>query len=142
MLGDLDAGESGRRLLVMAVTLNKRAFEHAKALVEAGKFAYDTRDDWSEHRPSAKAENKYIDEHGMDEYGKWYLGIDREKSDTTKGAYEFPYGDFAKVHRCRILAAESRAGQYKHEDIANAVSHLHDMMEAQHRSRGARTSTG
>jgi hypothetical protein len=26
-------------------------------------------------------------------------------------AYEFPYGDFQKVHRCGILSAESRAAQ-------------------------------
>jgi len=42
----------------------------------------------------------------------------------------FPYGDFKRVHRCAILAAESRAGQYKHFDIENAVAHLHGMMEA------------
>jgi hypothetical protein len=34
------------------------------------------------------------------------------------------------VHRCGLLAAESRASQYKHEDIAKAVAHLHGMLEA------------
>ena len=47
----------------------------------------------------------------------------------TKGRYEFPYGDFEKVHRCGVLTAESRAGQYKHLDIENAAAHLHGMIE-------------
>jgi hypothetical protein len=28
-----------------------------------------------------------------------------------------------------VLAAESRAGQYKHYDIENAAAHLHGMIE-------------
>lgn len=39
------------------------------------------------------------------------------------------YG-FKKVHRCAVLAAESRAGQYKYSDIENAAAHLHGMLEA------------
>jgi hypothetical protein len=127
---------------VMAVALNKEAFEYAKSLVLEGKFVYDGRDDWSEHRPSANAENEFIREHGMAEYGKWYLGIDHEKPETTKAAYEFPYGDFEKVHRCGILSAESRAAQYKHQDIANAAAQLHGMIEAHQRPRRVRTFTG
>jgi hypothetical protein len=40
--------------------------------------------------------------------------MDDEKSEDTKARYKFPYGDFEKVHRCGVLSAESRAGQYKH----------------------------
>jgi hypothetical protein len=29
-----------------------------------------------------------------------------------------------------VLSAESRAGQYKHHDIENAVAHLHGMIDA------------
>ena len=126
----------------MAVTLNKKAFENAKALILEGKFVSDQRDDWSEHQPSAKEENEFIRQHGIGEYAKWHLGINDEKSDTTKGAYEFPYGDFEKVHRCGILSAESRAAQYKHQDIASAAAHLRDMIEAEQRSRRVRTSAG
>ena len=125
----------------MAVTLNRKAFEHAKTLVLEGKFVYDERDAWSEHQPSAQDENEFIRLHGMDEYAKWHLGIDNEKPKDTKGAYEFPYGDFKKVHRCGILSAESRAAQYKHDDIASAVAHLHGMIEAQKHSAGIRAST-
>ena len=114
----------------MSVKLNKQAFEHAKQLITAGHVVCDDRDAWSEHRPSAEKENDFIRQHGFAEYAKWYLGIDEDKAEDTKGRYEFPYGDFQDVHRCGVLSAESRAGQYKHSDIENAAAHLHGMMEA------------
>ncbi|MGC1298430.1 MAG: hypothetical protein WA869_25670, partial [Alloacidobacterium sp.] len=55
----------------------------------------------------------------------------------TKRHYEFPYGDFEKAHRCRILTAESRAGQYKHFDVENAAAHLHGMIDAKHEQKEA-----
>jgi hypothetical protein len=113
----------------MAVTLNRRAFEHAKELINEGRFVLDERDAWSEHQPSAQDENEFIRLHGFPEYGKWYLGINDEKPLETKGHYEFPYGDFKNVHRCGVLTAESRAGQYKHYDIENAAAHLHGMLD-------------
>jgi putative alpha-1,2-mannosidase len=116
----------------MAVHLNRSAYAHAKELVSMGKFVFDERDAWSEHRLSAQEENEFLERHGFEEYAKWYLGINDEKPEHTKGRYEFPYGDFAKVHRCGVLTAESRAGQYKHHDIENAAAHLHGMIDARH----------
>jgi hypothetical protein len=54
--------------------------------------------------------------------------------DSRKGHYKFPYGDFQNVHRCGLLAAQSRAGQRKYYDIELAVAHLHGMLEALRRS--------
>ena len=113
----------------MAVKLNNQAFEHAKKLIEQGKFVFDEKDMWSEHQPSAQEENRYIAEHGFGEYGKWYLGIDDTEDEDNKGRYKFPYGDFEKVHRCGVLSAESRAGQYKYADIEGAAAHLHGMLD-------------
>ena len=113
----------------MAVKVNRKAYDHAKRLITEGKVVLDERDDWSEHQPSASQENAFIAEHGWGEYAKWYLGVDDEESEQTKGRYKFPYGDFENVHRCGVLSAESRAAQYKHEDIANATAHLHGMLE-------------
>lgn len=123
----------------MSVKLNKRAFEHAKTLVDEGRVVMDDRDAWSEHRPSAEQENAFIARHGFGEYGKWHLGIDSTKPEDTKGRYKFPYGDFKKVHRCALLSAESRAGQYKYRDIENAVAHLHAMLESGAHARRPRT---
>lgn len=115
---------TGRR-----VRLNETAYDHAKALVAEGKAVIDERDDWSEHQPSAREENEYIQEHGWRAYARWYLGINEEADEETKERYEFPYGDFEKVHRCGILAAESRAAQYDHPDIEAAAAHLHGMLD-------------
>jgi len=114
----------------MAVKLNQRAFDHAKRLIEERRVVLDERDAWSEHQPSAEQENEIIRRHGFEEYGRWYLGIDDSAAEDTKGRYSFPYGDFQNVHRCGVLSAESRAGQYKHFDIERAAAHLHGMLDA------------
>ncbi|MFL5955473.1 MAG: hypothetical protein ACJ76I_15345 [Gaiellaceae bacterium] len=114
----------------MAVKLNRSGYRHAQELIEKGRVVVDDRDDWSEHQPTAEDENQFIEEHGWDEYGSWHLGVDQEAKPQTKGHYKFPYGDFQRVHRCAILAAESRAGQYKYDDVEKAVAHLHGMLEA------------
>jgi len=68
----------------MTVRLNNRAYEHAKRLINEGKFVYDQRDAWSEHRPSARRENEFIERRGFFEYGKWYLAINDEYREDTK----------------------------------------------------------
>jgi hypothetical protein len=114
----------------MSIKLNNRAFDNAKQLIEEGRYVLDERDAWSEHQPSAHEENAFIAEHGLSEYARWYLGIDTEQDEDNKGRYRFPYGDFKDVHRCGVLSAESRAAQYKHEDIESAAAHLHGMLDA------------
>ena len=114
---------------VVATKLNEGAFDHAKALIDKGLFVVDERDAWSEHQPTAAEEDRFIERHGFREYAKWYLGIDDAHREDIKERYKFPYGDFEKVHRCGILSAESRAGQYKHTDIENAAAHLHGMID-------------
>jgi hypothetical protein len=111
------------------VRLNETAYEHARTLITEGRAVLDERDDWSEHQPSARQENAFIRDHGWRPYARWYLGINEEAADETKERYEFPYGDFEKVHRCGVLAAESRAGQYDHPDIEAAAAHLHGMLD-------------
>lgn len=120
----------------MAIELNEKALDHASRLIQQGLVVLDDRDRWSEDQPSARQEDQYIAEHGMSEYARWYLGIDPDQAEQNKSRYSFPYGDFHKVHRCGVLAAESRAAQYKHADVAGAAAHLHGMLEtARARSR-------
>lgn len=113
----------------VAVRLNEAAYNHAKDLINEGKYVLDDRDDWSEHQPSAEQENRYIEQHGFSAYSRWHLGIDDEHKVDTKARYKFPYGDFENVHRCAVLSAESRAGQRKYLDIQKAVAHLYGMLE-------------
>jgi hypothetical protein len=123
----------------MTVGLNGRAFEHAKNLIKDGKFVYDDRDAWSEHQPSAAEEDRFIEENGYREYRRWYLGVDDEEDEDNKARYKFPYGDFDKVHRCGLVAAESRAGQGRYFDIELAIAHLHGMIDALHAAGASRT---
>jgi hypothetical protein len=111
-----------------AVKVNIGAFEYAKELIKQGHIVADGRGAWSEHQPSAVAENEFIRLHGFGEYAKWHLGIDDRYAESTKRRYKFPYGDFKNVHRCGVLAAQSRAGQYKYYEIENAAAQLKAMI--------------
>ncbi|BDZ47164.1 hypothetical protein [Naasia aerilata] len=113
----------------MAVKLNKKALEQARNLVKQGKVVKDARGDWSEASPSAAEENSFLEKHGYDEYAKWHLGIDEEKSEETKGRYSFPYGDFSKVRRGGVISVESRAAQNDHDDIAKAAKELLELID-------------
>src|SRR5262245_23546536 len=114
----------------MEIKLNQRAFEHAKRLIDEGRVVIDQEDNWSGHQPSTAEENEYLRANGFGEYSKWYLAIDQSESPKTKQAYRLPYGDFQRVHLCALLAAESRAAHYKHQDIQEAAAQLHDMLAA------------
>jgi hypothetical protein len=113
----------------MTVKLNKKAFDHAKSLIKDNKVVIDTRDDWSEHAPSTKDENTFLDKNGNAEYSKWFLGVDDEHPEGQKGRYKFPYGDFKKIHRCAVISGESRAGQYDHDDIRDALGTLLERLD-------------
>lgn len=108
----------------MTIKLNHDALRHARQLIKDSRIALDDRDDWSEHAPDTDKENAFIDKHGYTEYGTWHLGEDGDRTAETKGRYSFPFGDFRRLHRCAILAIESRAAQNDHDDIAQAAKTL------------------
>ena len=113
----------------MAIELNQPALRHARALVRDGKVVRDDRDAWSEAAPTADEENSFIERNGWTEYSHWHLGIDKQEDAETKGAYSFPIGDFRRVHRSGVISAESRAGQYDHDEIRDALKKLLDLID-------------
>jgi hypothetical protein len=113
----------------VTVKLNRKGLSHARRLAEQGKVVRAGHDDWSEHAPSTDDENAFIDEHGYGAYGEWFLGVDDDMNEDTKGRYSFPYGDFTKVHRSGVIAAESRAAQNDHDDIATAAKNLLELID-------------
>lgn len=115
----------------MSATLFGDGYAYARELVDYGQVTRDERDDWSEHQPSAEEENDFIRQHGLAEFGRWHLGVDTNASRETKAHYKFPYGDFKRVHRCAIISAESRAGQYNYLDIEKAAKHLLELIDSQ-----------
>ena len=108
----------------MAIQLNEPALRHARALVREGKVVRDDRDDWSEAAPTPDEENAFIERDGWTEYSHWHMGVDESANRETKNAYSFPFGDFRKVHRSGVIAGESRAGQYDHDEIRDALKKL------------------
>ena len=115
----------------MAIELNHPALRQARALVREGKVVRDERDDWSEAAPSAADENAFIEKEGWTQFAHWHLGIDKTENRETKGAYSFPFGDFRRVHRSGVIAGESRAGQYGHDEIRDALRALRELIDAQ-----------
>jgi hypothetical protein len=113
----------------MTVKLNESAYEHAKRLIEEGKFVDDERDAWSDHHPSTRTENEFIEKNGLSEYKKWFLAVNDEYREDSKRRCEFPHGDFENVHCCSILAAKSRACQDKYIDVENAAADLLDAID-------------
>src|SRR3954463_5308395 len=113
----------------MAIELNQPALRQARALVRDGKVVRDERDAWSEAAPTADEENSFIEQQGWTEYSHWHLGIDREENPETKGAYSFPFGDFRRVHRSGVISGESRAGQFDHAEIRDALRSLLELID-------------
>jgi hypothetical protein len=115
----------------MAVKLNRKGYEHAKSLIESGRTSKDELGDWGEEQPDSERQNTYLERHGYQEYGLWFLGIHDEEPEDTKGHYGFPYGDFSRVHRSGLIAAESRAAQNDHPEIAKAARRLLDLIDGE-----------
>ena len=120
---------------IHAVRRNQDPFDFAREPIKHRRVVADGRGAWSQHQPSAEEENEFIRLHGFGEYAKWHLGIDDAHGEKTKARYKFPYGDFKNVHRCALLAVESRAAQYKHYDIENAALELREMISGSNRDR-------
>jgi len=108
----------------MTIELNEPAVRQARALVREGKVVRDERDDWSEAAPTADEENAFIEREGWTAFAHWHLGIDKDENPETKKAYSFPYGDLRKVRRSGVISGESRAGQYDHAEIEDALKKL------------------
>ncbi|HEX8427454.1 hypothetical protein [Hymenobacter sp.] len=114
----------------MSIELNPAAVKFAQRLIEEGKLKND-QGQWDEHNPDTSAENKFLDQHEIAEYGQWHLGLDMSKGEDTKGRYHFPYGDFATVHRDGLIAAKERAAQQGYTNIEKAADELLQELEKQ-----------
>jgi hypothetical protein len=116
------------------VKLNPAALRFAKRLIDKRQVVIDRKGAWAKDRPSTKAENEFIQQHGLREYAKWHLGIDGRYAENTKRRYKFPYGDFKNVHRCGLLAVQSRARQHGYYEIETAAVQLNEMIRRQGKS--------
>ena len=118
----------------MALKVNEEAVKNVKKLIDHGKI--NTISDWSEAQPTAAKEDQFIKAQGWKEYGEWFLAVQADSAKNEKKHYEFPYGDFQKVHRSGIVAAKQRAAQYKHKEVERAAEQL---LEAIDQKEGIQT---
>jgi len=125
----------------MAVKLHASAFDYAKELIRNGQVKVDKRDDWSEHRPTAEEENRFISAHGYNEYGKWFLGIDDERPAPDQwGDMNFPS---ATSRRSTCVACwRPKAGRDNTNMPTSSPQqqHLHGMIIAKAKEKGGLTS--
>lgn len=111
------------------VSLNPANLDYARKLISEGHVVNDKHGVWSDHKPSAEDENEFIRQHGSEEYGRWYLGIDESHRSGSKACNKFPFGDFKNVHRCALIAVQNRARQYRYRDIETAAAELLELVE-------------
>jgi hypothetical protein len=105
-------------------TLNERAVEHARRLIDARRYVLDS--DWGDRGPTADDENRYLASHDWEAYADWFLGLTVGATDETKGRYGFVYGDFRRVHRSGLIACVYRAAEWRHKTIELAA---HDLLQ-------------
>ena len=105
-------------------SVNERAVAQARRLIDAHQYVSDSV--WGDVQPSADDENTYLEAHGWDEYGAWYLGLTGGAADDTKARYGFVYGDFRRVHRTGLIACQYRAAEWRHKDVELAA---HDLLQ-------------
>jgi hypothetical protein len=103
-------------------TVNKRAVEHAKQLIDARHYVLNSS--WGDVQPSAADENAFLESHSWEEYGQWFLGLTEGATDETKSRYGFVYGDFKRVHRMGLIACQYRAAEWSHKEIELAAHKL------------------
>ena len=105
-------------------SLNDRAVRHVRRLIAARQYVLDS--DWGDSQPSAAVENRFLRSHPWDEYGEWHLGLTVGAADETKARYAFVVGDFRRVHRSGLIAAQYRAAEWRHKEVELAA---HDLLQ-------------
>ncbi len=109
-------------------TVNDRAVEKAKALIEARQYVL--RSDWGDVQPRAASENAFLESHSWEEYGEWHLGFTEGATDHTKARYAFVYGDLRRLHRSGLIACHYRAAEWRHKAIELAAHDLLQLLDA------------
>lgn len=113
----------------MSIELYREGYDFASKLISEGNFV-DDHGDWTEVNPGTEQENAFIERVGIQQYALWHLGVHPDKDRDDKTAWAFPYGDYQKVHRAGLLAAEERAKQYGYEEIRRAALDLLSELDA------------
>lgn len=100
---------------------------YARELI--AKRQYVLNSEWGAAQPSAAAETAYLERHGWEKYGRWFLGLTDGASEHTKARYAFVLGDFRRIHRSGIIACHYRAAEWRHKAIELAAHELLQLLD-------------
>ena len=101
--------------------INKAGVSHANSLISSGKVVKPS----SWNAPSAEEENAYIKANSIEDYGKWFLGVDSNADPKTKEHWHYIFtSDFKNVDRAGLIAIRQRAGQQKETAIFEAAGKM------------------
>jgi len=121
------ASSLGKEFPVASYTVNERAFEKARRLIESRQYVLNSG--WGDVQPNAAAENAYLESHSWKEYGEWHLGLTQGASDETKARHAFVYGDFRRVHRSGIIACHYGAAEWRQKEVELAAHELLQLLD-------------
>jgi hypothetical protein len=99
---------------------NAKGIAHANSLIASGDILRP--DTWV--RPTAEMENAYLEANGYDKYCLWFLGVDPDLDEDTKGHYGYIFtSDFKTIDRRGLSAIRQFAAQNNKEiyDIAGKM---------------------
>lgn len=105
----------------MRLTINRDAITYAIELIEQGHRARSTQ--WKDSQPSAKKAEHFRAEHGDAVFAKWYLAVDEN------GAYQFPVGDFRRVHESGVRAARRYGELNDQPELVAAADEILDILD-------------
>ncbi len=103
-------------------TVNPRAVEHARRLIEKRQFVL--KSEWGDAQPRAADTTAYLERHSWEEYAEWHLALTDGAREETKARYAFVYGDFRRLHRMGLIACQYRAAEWGHKDVELAAHEL------------------
>jgi hypothetical protein len=107
--------------------INSKAVSKANSLIASG----DVKESSSWEPVSANMQNAYIEENGIEEYAKWFLGVDTSVDPESKGHYGYVYtSDFKNVDRAGLVAIRQRAAQNDMSSIFSAAGKMIEAIDA------------
>ena len=112
----------------MAIKLNEAGFEHAKELIKGGLEVEKKDCDWNAHKPTKDEVAKFLENHYLEEYGLWFLGVNTDIPENMRERYVFPYGDLKIVHKTAVLLAEEEAARKGVKEVQEAAKRLLEMI--------------
>jgi hypothetical protein len=104
--------------------VNPAAARRARELIDARQYVLNS--DWGQVQPDADAQNRYLESHSWDDYGRWHLALTTGVADERKARYAFVFGDFRRLHRTALIACVYRASEWRHKSVELAA---HDLLQ-------------